>query len=302
MEFASPLIGAVLLLLLGLDVFVTVFHPEGHGGPLTRRQNRGLWYLWKGLAPSGEQRDRWLALAGPVLALLTPAVWAILLVVGFGLIYFPWMEHFLVSPGTLRAHWAEALYFSGFAAATLGTGDIVPDLVPLRLLSVFQALCGFALLSSALSYVLAIYREHGKKTTLAADLSLHYAQGRSGGEDEVAAERERWLEGVARDLQHAMQSHAQYPILHYFRPAEERQSLAVQLRPLLELNAKPTPSDSDAQQRPSRGAALVSQSLGQYLASADNRFVRSANAQGGDQSTLGGRYNRLMTYLGYRPD
>ena len=296
MEVVYAGLGTAVLLLLGLDVFVTVFHPEGHGGPLTRRQNRLLWSLWKGVAPAGERRGSWLALAGPVLALLTPAIWAVLLVVGFGLVYYPWMEHFLVSPGNLRAHWAEALYFSGFAAATLGTGDIVPDIVPLRLLSIIEALCGFALLSAALSYVLAIYREHGKKTTLAADLSLHYAVGRR---DDPGSERERWLEEVARRLQHTMQSHAQYPILHYFRPKEDRQSLAVQLEPLLRGSGSAAQVGGDGQKGASRGAALVEEALERYLTSADQRFVPGSAGDDGE-GTPKARHHRLLDYLGYR--
>lgn len=143
--------GIVLLTLVGVDVLLTVFHPEGHGGPLTRRQNRLVWSVWKRSAPAGARRDRWLALGGPLLSVLTPAVWALLLIVGYALIYYPWIEGFLASPGSLRASWAEALYFSGVSATTLGTGDVVPDAILPRLLSTVQALSGFALLSSSLS-------------------------------------------------------------------------------------------------------------------------------------------------------
>lgn len=295
MESVTAVLGVVLLLLLGLDVFVTVFHPEGHGGPLTRRQNRALWRVWRAAAPSGERRPAWLGLGGPVLALLTPVVWTVLLVGGFALIYYPWMEHFLVSPGNLRDHWAEALYFSGFAAATLGTGDIVPNLLSLRLLSILEALCGFALLSSALSYVLAIYRENGKKTTLAADVALHCG---TGAANELESEPDLWLIGVARELQHIMQSHAQYPILHYFRPAEDRQSLTVQLEPLLRMNNDPDSSERAPARRTSRGSALVAEAVDQYLRAADSRFVPGGAGDASDQS-LQQRYRRLASYLGY---
>lgn len=87
----------------------------------------------------------------------------------------------MVSPGALRAPWTEALYYSGMAAATLGTGDIVPDLPALRLLAVMEALSGFALLSASLSYIMAIYNENGRKTTLAAELALHGRVGPEGG-------------------------------------------------------------------------------------------------------------------------
>lgn len=182
-------------------------------------------------APNGTGRDRWLALGGPLLSVLSPAAWALLLVTGYALIYYPSMEAFLVSPGDLRAPWAEALYFSAVSAATLGTGDVVPDTTALRLLSPLEALSGFALLSSSLSYILSVHGKIAVKTTLASDLAAHF-RGRDQ-QQEVAWRREAWLEQIAERLLHLSYAHAQYPILHYYRPADRRDSLAVQIGPLV---------------------------------------------------------------------
>lgn len=307
MNLLLPALGVGLLLFLAADVFVTVFHPEGHGGPLTQRQNSTVWWLWKKVAPSGARRDGWLGIGGPVLAVLTPAVWSLLLVAGYALVYYPWVERFLVSPGTLRPHWAEALYYSGFVAATLGTGDIVPDLVPLRLLSILEALSGFALLSAALSYILAIYRENGRKVTLASELALHDTGERAAADGEpVARERERWLEQVARELVHVTQAHAQYPILHYFRSPDQRNSLALQLAPLVRLASSRVDEETDgggraapsAAARPTPGTALVTQATQRYVTAADERFVRS-DPDAATGSGPADRYRRLLDYLGY---
>lgn len=301
-ELIFPVLGTAVLLFLATDAFITVFHPGGHGGPLTRRQNGAVWWLWKKAAPSGDRRDGWLSFGGPSLAVLTPAVWALLLVIGFALIYYPWMERFLVSPGTLRAHWAEALYFSGFAAATLGTGDIVPDPVPLRLLSILQALAGFGLLSAGLSYIVSIYREVGRKTTLAADLALHYRAGQPGNHPaRLADERERWLEEVAGELVHLIQTHAQYPILHYFRSKDRSNSLALQLGPLVMLSLEDRTAGHGAGDRPSPGSALVAEAVERYLTAADERFVRHQSAGTRDPG-LEACYHRLLDYLAYSPE
>ena len=89
-------------------------------------------------------------MGGPFLAVLTPPAWALIVVAGFALIFYAWIEGFLVSPGSLRAPWAEVLYYSGFSAATLGTGDVLADLPALRLLTILEGLSGFALLSASL--------------------------------------------------------------------------------------------------------------------------------------------------------
>ncbi|CAN5255201.1 hypothetical protein BH24PSE2_BH24PSE2_07970 [soil metagenome] len=57
------LVGIAVLALLFADVFLTVFHAQGHGGPLSRVQNRTIWALFRTAgaraagAPGGR---RWL--------------------------------------------------------------------------------------------------------------------------------------------------------------------------------------------------------------------------------------------------
>lgn len=306
-----PVIGALVLLALAADVFITVFHPEGHGGLLTRHLSRLLWRFWRAVAPRGSARDGWLALGGPFLALLAPAVWMLLLITGFALIYYPWIEEFLVSPGALRTPWTEALYHSGLAAATLGSGDIIPDRPALRLLTVLEAVSGFALLSAALSYILAIYRENGRKTTLAANLALHRdasrgprgaSSPRGAGGAELADQRDRWLEEVARELMHVIQAHAQYPILHYFRPVDDGGSLALQIGPLVELGSPSELRDRRGDMAPTPGVVLAAHAVDRYLDAANERFVtgREAGGEDGDrQPSVEERYHRLLHYLGY---
>ncbi len=301
MTWLTPAVGLVILLALGADVFITVLHPDGHGGPITRRLSGGWWRLWRSAAPGGERRDRWLALGGPFLAALTPAMWALLLIAGFALIYCPWMDRFLVSPGSLRAPWTEAIYYSGFVAATLGNGDIIPDLPALRLLTVIEAVSGFALFSAALSYILAVYRENGRKTTLASELALHYHARASTSASGPMTQREDWLEHVARELMHVIGDHAQYPILHYFRPSDSRDSLALQLAPLVRLaSSQEGQADGTDGEGTSPGVSVVAAAVDRYLTAADTRFVRAKDDPSGDAATPEARYRRLLAYLGYR--
>lgn len=79
--------GFLVLLLLYLDVFLTVFHPEGHGGPLTGRLNRTAWGGFRALA--GARPAKALAFAGPMMPVLTLLVWMGLLIAGYALIYYP---------------------------------------------------------------------------------------------------------------------------------------------------------------------------------------------------------------------
>lgn len=234
-------LGLLLILLLGLDVFLTVFHPQGRGGPVNRRVSSLIWSAARasGRRGDGSTRDRLLAMGGPVIVTATLLVWVLLLVGGFALIFYPWVETFLVSPGTLRSPWAEALYYSAYTAATLGLGDVVANSEALRLITALEAFGGFMLLSASITYFLAVYRELIAMQSLAADISGLFRAGevhvveftKTEGYEALA----RWSEQLANSLSKVLLAHFQYPVLHYFRPKERSRALPVQLGALLRL-------------------------------------------------------------------
>lgn len=308
-----PVIGAALLLLLGADVFLTVFHPSGRGGPINRKQNRAVWGLFRlaGVRSDGTLRDGFLSLGGSTLIVLTLVVWVVWLVAGFALIYFPFIEGFLVSPGSLRTHWSEALYYSGYTAATLGLGDVIADTNALRLLTVVEAFCGFALLSVSVTYLLAVYRELITMHTLASRIAGYFGAGdvcglveRQPDPPEAVA---RWGEDVTASLLHVLQAHHQYPILHYFRAREESRALPVQLGELLALRraAKARPNHNGSEQPVATDLSLSSLSgaLEQYIDQVNRRFVPGNISKRGidqDSDDTEKAHLRLLHYMRYR--
>lgn len=303
-----PILGIVLLLLLAADVFVTVFHPQGHGGPVNRTQNRLVWTLFRtlGVRGDGSMRRGWLALAGPLLAVLTPTGWVLLLVAGYALIFYPWIHDFLVSPGHLRVGWAEALYYSGYTAATLGFGDVIADAVPLRLLTVTEALSGFALLSASLTYVLSVYQEHGRMTTLAMqiDSRLPPPAGASARSPSHAASWGEWMTDTSGSLLHVQQAHARYPILHFFWSSQRGMALPVQVGALLGLRRELEECGGDGDSAPGYQPGLHSLgcALDGYLTEVDRHFVpdgfepdRAENVQQDAEAVQ----RRLLRYMRY---
>src|SRR5919202_5564996 len=129
-----PALGVGLLVVVATDVFMTVFNPAEYGGPLTRRQNRLIWAIARRLTRGRDspRRHRALAMAAPLMAVITVLMWIMLLILAFALIYLPWMGTFLVSPGRLRTPWVEAFYFSASTASTLSLGDLIPSLEWIR--------------------------------------------------------------------------------------------------------------------------------------------------------------------------
>lgn len=310
MRVLLPAIGTGMLLLLALDVFLTVFSPHGRGGPVNRRQNRALWALFRatGRRRDGSARDAWLSLAAPIMVVSTLAVWVVWLVVGFALVYYPWIESFLVSPGTLRGPWVGALYYSGYTAATLGLGDVVAPSDALRLLTVVEAFGGFALLSISVTYFLAIYRELVSMQSLAADISGLF----HGGEEQVLAftRKEgyealaRWCEQLSGGLSKILLAHFQYPVLHYFRPRKRSRALPVQLGSLLRLRDLVV-EDADSEVLSTLSGHPSYLALGNavesYLDDVDQLFVpgRARELASSGTSRIGQAHARLESYMLY---
>lgn len=305
-----PLMGVLLLLLLLVDVFRTVFQPHGHGGPLSRRQNHLVWNVFRstGLRRDGTVRAGWLALAGPVLAVLTPLLWVVLLVAGFALVYYPWVSHFRVSSGGERIPWVQAIYYSGSTATTLGPGDVAARVPALRLVTVVEAFSGFALITASLSYVLAVYREMGIVSTLARAISVHFPDGASRLPRRADAPHldawGRWLGSIGEQLLHVHQALSQYPILHYFRVADRDESLPVQLGALLvlrrQLGANGAADGDGLASHP--GWLSLRAALEVLLNGVEDSFVPARVEAAGalpDADSTERAYAKLLRYMGY---
>jgi hypothetical protein len=306
-----PAVGVALLAGVGTDVFMTVFNPAEYGGPVTRRLNGLIWAMFKGLSRGREvrRRHRVLALGAPVMAVATVFVWIMLLIVGFALIYLPWMHTFLVSPGRLRTPWTEAFYFSASTATTLSIGDLVPSLEPLRILTPIETLMGAALLTAVLQYILSI-SQHGVATAATAmDIAVHFP----GEQPEQIAERLRggdetapwgeWCGQVSRCLLTLWQALTRYPILTYFHPVGRSEALPVQLGCLLRLGRAVLQSPEPGPLARHPGFLAMCRSVELYVVAVDRYFVRRAGEEVGreesDRRDLQAAYRRLLDHAGY---
>lgn len=177
-QWIAALAGAAIVGLALRDVFHTILHPAG-SGHLEPAIMRTVWRLCKRLGP------RTLKLAGPAGMVSAIATWAMLLVVGWALIYWPHMPGEFrfssgLAPSSQGSFW-DALYFSIVALATLGLGDLSAQETPLRLASGLEALIGFGLLSASISWVLSVYPALSRRRALAGRLSLLLAGGADEG-------------------------------------------------------------------------------------------------------------------------
>lgn len=258
--------------LAGRDIFDALFHPEGRGR-VARLLSRGVWRLFRRAARHSE---RIFPVAGPAALIVVIATWAMLLVVGWALVFWPHMpEGFRFDPdaGARDAGFLDAVYLSLVTVTTLGFGDVTPEADWLRVVSPVEALLGFGLLSASISWLLLIYPVLARRRSLAYEITLLREEERESGQplqeldpeaaERVYAELTSRLIAVERDL-------VNFPITYYFAEADRRFSLAAAAPYILELADRATVAGTAEPLR--FRARLMRQALDDFAATTAARF------------------------------
>lgn len=220
-------VGGIGVLLVTLaDIFLTVLYARSSRGVLSMELNRVVWRLFRGLAHLLPRiRASILSFAGPTLVALVVLVWVSLLTLGFALIAWPALGTGIqAGQGSTSTGFATAIYYSGYAVTTLGTGDIVATSPLYRLLMIVEAVLGFSTFTAAITYFLSVYNAITSRNAFA--LELYLSTRRSGDAVELivllgpAGQFEgakQTLTEMGRELLRLLESHHSYPVLHYFR-------------------------------------------------------------------------------------
>ncbi|HYO64073.1 MAG TPA: potassium channel family protein [Pyrinomonadaceae bacterium] len=228
-------LGILVIALVAYDVYATILHARGRGGPVSESLSRGVWHAARFFAARlpRPRRHRALNLVGPLLMPGLIAVYLALLAVGFALVYYPRMPaQFVVATESDGGSWLLSLYFSGITLTTVGYGDIMPRTTAMRLTALSEGASGFALISLAVTYLITVYGALERKRAVAlsfyhqADeganvagfIAHHFVGGRFLG-------LETTLRTATRDIQGLLESHVEHPVIHYFHPVEIHKSM-----------------------------------------------------------------------------
>ena len=165
-----------------LDAFQTIILPRRPSGRLriTRLFYIATWNPWCWFAEhmcTRRIREQFYSVFGPLSLLLLLVVWATLLAVGFGFIYFamgtplgdPLNRHGLLSD--LRTD----MYFSGTTLVTLGLGDVTPTRLLARALAVLECGTGLGFVALVIGYIPVIYTAFSHR-----EVSVAMLDGRAG--------------------------------------------------------------------------------------------------------------------------
>ncbi|MFE7813081.1 potassium channel family protein [Streptomyces sp. NPDC057433] len=224
MKWLVSLAGAGLVMITLRDLFHTLWHPTRHGG-LSRLVMTVLWRLARRFRAPG----RVVGLVGPLSMVTVVGMWALTVVLGWAIVYWPHMPGaFTFSPGSDAARepaLLDSVYLSLVTVTTLGLGDIAPGEGWLRLVSPLEALVGFALLTATVSWVLEIYPALTRRRVLAVRLALLRDADPPTRQIDCTAGA-LLLDSLATDVARVRVDFTQYAEAYYFHDGEDHSSLA----------------------------------------------------------------------------
>ncbi|MGD0799487.1 MAG: potassium channel family protein [Acidobacteriaceae bacterium] len=238
MRVAALIAGFVFCLSVAVDAFQTIILPRRPVGRLriTRIFYIVTWTPWSALARRAHDpkaREQFYSIYGPGSLLLLLVVWALLLVSGFGLLFFAMGTPFgdVMGGQTALGRLGTDLYVSGTTLFTLGLGDVVPHTFAARGLVIFESATGLGLVALVIGYVPVLYNTFSHR-----EVSVALLDGRAGspptstellrrhafdgGQEALVvllAEWERWSAEI-------LESHISYPILCFYRSQHDNQS------------------------------------------------------------------------------
>ena len=228
MDLVWTVLGVALIGTALRDIFDVLFHPLGRG-MVARKVVRGVAWLARHLPRSGSMG----LLAGPLSYVAVVATWAVLLALGWALVFWPQLpDGFNFDPALNPAEHAgffDALYVSLVNLTSLGYGDISPATPLLRVLGPVETIFGLGLLTASISWLISIYGAISRRDSLAHEVHLAKETEERLGEkmaDADPALLEALLAGYAEQLIRARRDLIHFPITHYFRTEDEERALA----------------------------------------------------------------------------
>ena len=236
--------GVAVFLFVAWDAFEAIILPRRvtRKFRIARFYYRTTWASWKfyaRLLPSGKTRESFLGFFGPISLLFLIGVWAVGLVLSFGMMQYGAGSAVNVT-GKTPSFFTD-LYLSGTTFFTLGLGDVVPHSGLARVLVVAEAGFGFGFLAAVIGYLPFIYGAFASRETNITLLDARAGTPPTAGE---LLRRHSYPTGhealrhLLKDWEHwcaeLLESHLSYPVLAYFRSQHDNQSWIASLTAILD--------------------------------------------------------------------
>jgi hypothetical protein len=236
--------GVVLFLLVAWDAFEAIILPRRvtrkfRFARIYYRLTWGSWKFYARLISSRKLRESFLGFFGPISLLVLIGVWAVGLVIAFGMMQFGAGSALTFTGGP--PSFSTDMYLSGTTFFTLGLGDVLPRSGLARFLVVAEGGFGFGFLAAVIGYLPSIWGAFAKRETNITLLDARAGTPPTAGElmrrhsyptghealRVLLKDWERWCAEL-------LESHLSYPVLAYFRSQHDNQSWIGSLTAILD--------------------------------------------------------------------
>lgn len=220
-------LGAVIVLCVLADVFLTVLYARMGTTLLSGHVGRTTWRIFRSAAtPFPNHRGAILSFCGPAMMLILVAFWAILLTVGAGLIIYPALGTAVQSGDAqpVPHDFVTALYAAANSLSIVGAGGYSAKTTAFKLIYMFNSLVGLCGISLTLTYLMQVYG--ALRSRNAAALRAYLATGETGDAAEFVAglgprgdfnNATSRLADMAEGISDVKETHHFYEMLVYFR-------------------------------------------------------------------------------------
>lgn len=244
LRIIAAILGVICIIVIAFDAFETIVLPRRvvrkvRVAKIFYRVTWATWALIGRKLRSGNRREYYLSIYGPLSLLALLFTWAALFIVGFALL--AWGLNLPMQAPEKVMGFGGYLYMSGTTFVTLGFGDITPLSRLGRFLAVLEGGTGIGFLALVIGYVPVIYQTFSRREInislldaragtppSAPELLIRHFRGNSPEELQLyLRDWERWCAEL-------LESHLSYPVLAYYRSQHESQSWLTALTALLD--------------------------------------------------------------------
>ena len=299
--------GMAIIITVASDIFRSLLLPRASTrmlrvAPLLTMTLFAGWQALAGRIRSRDLRQTVRACLAPLMLVITLAVWAALLILGFGMLFWVDRERFVPH----FRNFGDAVYAAGAAFSTLGiNGQVSGDLT--RLAVLICSVAGLAIVTVVATFLISIQTGFGRREALVLRLEAHVklppagiaileAYAAEAIVDRLGAFFDAWEQWVAE----VAISHRAFPILIFFRSNDSRCEWLAALGAVMDAAALIDATVADPPNEAKAGAHFVLRTGARMLTDMARQFSLAPSTAGGTDRSRFDRHRQRLADAGYR--
>ena len=222
-------IGAMIVVTVALDIFRSLLVPRANTRilrvmPVLTAGVFTLWQVGTNKIRSNRTRQTVRARYAPLMLVLTFVVWASLLILGFGCLFWGTRNNFSIGFATF----GDAVYSAGAAFSTLGVEGKIAGYAT-RLIVLVCSISGLAIVTVVATFLIAIQSSFTKREILVLRLESHVTLPPAGiailetyAREDIVSRLAPFFDAWELWIAELAITHRAYPILLFFRSNDSR--------------------------------------------------------------------------------